>query len=93
MKNSNCLAFVLTIAKYRRKGDYMLIRKSKHGWFPHFAAIIDSADGIIKIEFVPINPERKWIPPLFFKGEIVLTRYKEINKECYDEIPRGSAIR
>lgn len=75
----NCLTFVLKILKYRRQTDHLLIRRSHWGWFPHFAAIFELEDGtLVKKEYVPINPKPKWIPPLFFKGEVKTTVYKPV---------------
>ena len=85
MKDSNCLAFVLTIAKYRRRCDHMLIRQSWYGKFPHFAAIVTHPEGLYKIEFVPVDPRKRWLPPLFFKGKIVVTHYQLIKKEEYHD--------
>lgn len=73
----NCLTFVLRVARYGRAGDHLLIRKSHWGWFPHFAAIFEMADGsIIKKEYVPLGPRRRWLPPLFFRGQVVTTTYR-----------------
>jgi len=54
----------------------MNIRISKHGWFPHFSAMFELEDGtLIKKEYVPIKPVRKFLPPIFFKGKVVITTY------------------
>lgn len=75
----NCLMFVLAVAKYGKAGDHLLIRKSHWGWFPHFAAIFEMADdSIIKKEYVPIDPSKKWLPPLFFKGKVITTTYRKV---------------
>lgn len=72
----NCLSFVLRVVRYGR-GDYVLVRKSHWGWFPHFAAVFEMADGsMIKMEYVPDGPRRRWLPPLFFKGSVVTTVYR-----------------
>jgi hypothetical protein len=67
------------VAKYRFVNNYMMIRKSKWGWFPHFAAVFEHDDGsIVKMEYVPLTPSRKrwWQLPLFFKGKVVTTTYR-----------------
>ena len=79
----NCLTFVFAVARYRRKGDYMLIRKSHWGWFPHFGALFEMRDGtVLRMEYVPTSPKKRrwWSLPLFFKGKVVITRYAEVSK-------------
>ena len=79
----NCLHFVFNIARYGRNGDYMLIRKSHWGWFPHFAAVFEMPDGsITRMEYIPISPIKQhwWSLPLFFKGKVVVTEYVVANK-------------
>ena len=83
----NCLQFVLAVARYGRKGDYMLIRKSHWGWFPHFAAIFEMPDdSIMRMEYVPVEPRKQhwWLLPLFFKGKVVITEYAVTRKEERD---------
>ena len=74
----NCLTFAFRVAKYARTTDSLVIRRSHWGWFPHFSAIFEMEDGsLIKKEYVPIEPRRRWLPPLFFKGVVKTTIYKK----------------
>lgn len=66
---SNCLFFALgRFSKGWKTGGYLTIRKSRHGWWPHFGW---SADLSTFEEFIPIVPahERR-LPPLIFRGRI-----------------------
>lgn len=73
----NCLTFALRVGKYYRERDHLLIRKSHWGWFPHFGVIFEFENYLIKVEYVPTKPRPRWIPPLFFKGEIRETYYRK----------------
>jgi hypothetical protein len=74
----NCLTFALSIWRYGG-GDHLVIRKSHWGWFPHFKVMFEMQDGTLVIkEFVPTQPRSRWIPPLFFRGEVVTTTYRKI---------------
>jgi hypothetical protein len=65
---SNCLFYVLK--RCWQDGGYFIIRKSNHGWWPHF---IWSGDLTSFAEFIP-PPEHnfrwlpKWLPPPLFSG-------------------------
>jgi len=52
-----------------KNGGYIIMRKSKFGWFPHFLWT-ESIDGLELIEFVPVNPKHKKMPPPIFKGYV-----------------------
>ena len=81
----NCLTYALRIARYGRAGDHLVIRKSHWGFFPHFAVLFELANGdMVRKEYVPINPVKRWIPPLFFKGREVTTYYQLV------EVKNGS---
>lgn len=71
----NCLTFALRVGRYYRNKDHLTIRKSKWGWFPHFAVIFEFDDYLIKVEYVPTKPKRQWFLPLFFEGEVRETYY------------------
>lgn len=84
----NCLTFAIRMARYGRTDNYMLIRKSHWGWFPHVAVMFELANGdLVRYEYVPNTPRPRWIPPLFFKGEVKVTYYKR-----EDDGPRQERI-
>lgn len=77
----NCLTYALRMWRFGRSTDHLVIRKSHFGFFPHFAVIFELQDGyLIKKEYVPINPKKRLIPPLFFKGVEKTTVYKKVNQ-------------
>lgn len=65
---SNCLFFVIATAWRRRKfhGEYLLMRMSRYGYFPHF--LWKTKHHIIS--YKPLNPEIHKLPPLLFKGKM-----------------------
>lgn len=65
MKWGNCLCWAL--AKWRKHGGYLVIRRSRYGWFPHFLHM--DREGNIE-SFVPDDPKRKKLPPPVFKGSV-----------------------
>lgn len=67
MHVSNCLIFALQ--RWFKHGGYFVIRKSRYGPFPHFIWCKDLKDADIE-HYVPLNPKRRLIPPLFFRGEV-----------------------
>ena len=72
----NCLSYALRMASYGRCNEHMVIRKSHWGWFPHFSVLFELSDGsLVKKEYVPNNPRKRFIPPLFFKGVEKTTVY------------------
>lgn len=72
LKYSNCIiwAFLMSL---RFPGSYVLLRKSRYGWFPH---AMWSEDGDIWFEYIPKNEKkynRKWWQiPLIFRGNVKL---------------------
>jgi len=73
----NCLTYALRVWKYGRKGDHLVVRRSRFGWFPHFSVLFEMSNGdLIRKEYVPIKPVNRLIPPLFFKGKEVTTTYR-----------------
>ena len=79
----NCLTFALAVWRYGR-GDHLVIRKSHWGWFPHFKVMFELQDGSIVIkEFVPSEPRRRWIPPLFFRGEVITSRFRREDDKAH----------
>lgn len=62
---SNCLVFALR--QWWRFGGYIVLRRSHYGPFSH---VCWSADLRMFEEFVPRDPRRRWVPPLFFLGYV-----------------------
>ena len=72
----NCLTYALRLWHFGRTSDHLVIRRSHWGWFPHFSVVFELMDGsLIKKEYVPLNPRKRWFPPLFFKGVEKTTIY------------------
>ncbi len=71
---SNCLFFALALWRRRAKRGrrrYLAMRRSLWGPFPHFAYAERLRSGRVRfIGFVPLNPRRKTVPPLLFKGRV-----------------------
>ena len=43
----------------------------------HFAVIFELRNGdLVKREYVPLNPRKRFLPPLFFKGVEKVTHYR-----------------
>lgn len=67
----NCLFFALN--RWFKNGGYLVIRKSRHGFFPHFIWCKDLKDAEIE-HFVPTDPKnvviKALVHKLFFKGYI-----------------------
>jgi hypothetical protein len=75
MSMSNCLLFYLELRRRRLKrgkrgGIY--IRKSHHGWFPHFICQYKSTGGKHRmVSFVPKVPEEgRLLLPWKFEGRV-----------------------
>lgn len=66
---SNCLIFAFE--KWFKRGGYLVIRKSRYGWWPHFIYCSDLKNAEIE-HYVPIKRdlENKYVDKLFFKGII-----------------------
>lgn len=74
----NCLTYALRIWRMGRPSDHLVIRRSHWGWFPHFAVVFEMENGDLeKREYVPIKPQPRWLPPLFFKGVEKVTYYRK----------------
>ncbi len=73
----NCLTYALRTWRFGRATDHLVIRKSHFGFFPHFAVIFELRNGdLVKREYVPLNPRKRFLPPLFFKGVEKVTHYR-----------------
>jgi len=89
----NCLTYALRMARYGRGGNHLVIRKSRFAWFPHFSVLFELENGdIVRKEYVPINPTKRWIPPLFFKGKEVTTYYTRQIKTTNETVEIGVQI-
>lgn len=66
MKYNNCLFWALK--KWFKDGGYIVIRRSKYGWFPHFLWMCK--DTIILESYVPKNPKKRTFPPILFRGHV-----------------------
>lgn len=66
---SNCLIFAL--GKFFKEGRYLVIRKSRYGWWPHFIWCKDLKDAEIE-HYVPLErkPEKAAIDKIIFRGYI-----------------------
>jgi hypothetical protein len=66
---SNCLVFAVTL--WWRRGGYLVIRRSRWGWFPHFLHGTARADGRVRVvSYVPRDPRRKVSPAPVFRGRV-----------------------
>lgn len=67
-RKSNCLVFAL--GRLWRRGGYLIMRRSRWGWFPHFLWA-ESLDPLVIEHFVPVDGGRpRLLPPLLFVGQI-----------------------
>jgi hypothetical protein len=65
-RKSNCLFFA--VGRWWNCGGYIIIRKSKLGWFPHF---LWSPDLQLFESYSPIGGGvARWLPPILFRGYI-----------------------
>jgi len=65
---ANCLIFA--VARYWAQGGYLVLRRSRFGWWPH---VLWSADLVTFEEFVPTRVEmlrRRKLPPVVFQGRV-----------------------
>lgn len=63
---SNCLVYAVN--RWRKAGGYIVVRKSHHGWWPHF---LWTADFNTFFEFTPVKPNDELkSPPVLFKGYV-----------------------
>ena len=69
-KYSNCLIFTLNM--WARYGGYVIVRKSRYGWWPHFMWA-KSIEGLEITEFTPerkaLSTDKLKLPPPLFKGK------------------------
>jgi len=73
---SNCLFFA--IKKIVKHGGYLIIRKSRDGWFPHFIWASDLNDARIE-HWQPVDPKIKSpLDYVWFKGYVKLSEEKLI---------------
>jgi hypothetical protein len=67
---SNCFFFAVALYLRRaRRGDagYVVVRRSRFGWFPHFLYL---HRGRRLIAFCPVDPRHKILPPPVFRGAV-----------------------
>lgn len=75
----NCLTYALRTWRMGSPDNHLVMRRSRWGFFPHFAVLFEMSDGsLIKKEYVPISPRPRFLPPLFFKGVEKTTVYKRM---------------
>ena len=73
MRYSNCLIFALML--WRRQGGYLIVRKSRTTWAPHFMWA-KSIEGLDIVEYKPVNPKTGRLFRLFplhvllFRGRV-----------------------
>jgi hypothetical protein len=68
--SSNCLLFCFALYRRRAKrGDagYIVIRRSRHGPFPHFLYL---HRGRRLVSLCPLNPTKRILPPPLFSGRV-----------------------
>jgi hypothetical protein len=85
---SNCIIFAIGLLfrrrasdeRRRKKGDpsmrrnteYLVMRKSDWGSFPHVMHGRMGNDGRIRVvSFKPVSPRKRALPPLLFEGKVV----------------------
>lgn len=69
-KYSNCLIFAIRL--WLTGGGYLVVRKSRAGWFPHFLWCADLADARV-LHFAPRKIAPWWYRPihmLWFRGVV-----------------------
>ena len=65
----NCLIFA--VALWLRVGGYLVVRRSRWGWWPHFLHGRRGRDGKLRVVgYAPIKPRRKAVPPPLFRGTV-----------------------
>lgn len=64
---SNCLAYAC--GQFLRRGGYLVIRRSRYGWWWHAEHTHDFRRFSV---FVPLGPKRRRAcPPLWFRGRVI----------------------
>jgi hypothetical protein len=70
MRWGNCYVFVLR--QWWRKGGYVVLSRSKYGWWLH---AVWSRDLVTFEDFVPLGPKRRRkMPPIWFAGRVRVTQ-------------------
>lgn len=66
---SNCIIFAFT--RFFREGGYLVIRKSRHGWWPHVIWCRDLRNADIE-HYVPVveKLDKPVIKKILFKGRV-----------------------
>lgn len=64
---SNCVFFATS--RWFARGGYLIVRKSRHGPFPHFLWA-HSIESVPVEQFVPVRPRPHLVPPLLFLGRV-----------------------
>lgn len=65
---SNCLLYALR--QWRARGGYLIVRRSRWGWWPHFLWAPDLGDLPVE-HFAPVTPRTDLrFPPLIFNGTV-----------------------
>ena len=70
---SNCAAFAVRLyLRRRRKGKpvYLIVRRSRHGAFPHVLVGEMRCGRLRIVSYVPNNPRHKTLPPPLFAGRV-----------------------
>lgn len=62
----NCLTYALRRV-WQERGGYLVIRKSRHGCYPH---VVYSRDLVTFEDYFPRYPRRLLLPPLWFAGRV-----------------------
>lgn len=75
----NCFTYVWMKYKFSNVKQYFSFRKSFWGYFPHFQVSEEQGDFLIKKEYVPNIPIKRWLPALFFDGKVITTTYLKIS--------------
>lgn len=84
----NCLTYAFRVWRYSKPDSHLIVRRSHWGWYPHFAVMIELADGtMVKKEYKPIEPRPRFLPPLFFKGKEVTTYYRRTEQGEVNDVP------
>lgn len=66
---SNCLVFALW--RWVTRGGYLLMRRSRWGWWPHFLWA-ETLEPLRVEHYAPLGGGRpRWLPPPFFVGQIL----------------------
>lgn len=64
---SNCLVYALR--RWIRDGGYLIVRRSRWGWWPHFLWAPTLGDLEVE-QYAPRQSQRRLCPPLLFRGRV-----------------------